>query len=120
MHGVGLGLAVADEAMKGFHFIISIENCEGCVKRCLAVNPSKLLSRGSHSIPSFYNSMLSYKKIKVSCSCFLLNALSTTRLQIKDFMSAACFAFINKDYNNASFVVLGFIFYFILPVILLK
>ncbi|CAJ1948334.1 unnamed protein product, partial [Sphenostylis stenocarpa] len=36
MHGVGLGLAVAEEAMKGFQSIISIDNCEGCVKRCLA------------------------------------------------------------------------------------
>lgn len=35
---VGIGLAVADESMKGFNSMISIENCEGSVKRCLAVN----------------------------------------------------------------------------------
>jgi len=71
MHGVGLGLAVAEEGTKGFHSIISIDNCEGCVKRCLAVNPSKPLSRGSHSFHSTLFSQIPFSITKINIDHFI-------------------------------------------------
>lgn len=49
-----IGIGSSGRRHEGFHSIISIDNCEGCVKRCLAVNPSKPLSRAPiHSTPLF-------------------------------------------------------------------